>query len=366
MMNIPEILHQRRLNQFLLSSPAQTPAEVVSRLLAVQAQDYLGSLWAIGQRLPASTEQSVEAALANGSVIRTWPMRGTLHLVAAADARWLVGLLASRVIPKTRTVYKKAGLDESIFKKGIRVVAKALEKNSRLTRDELYGELERARISTDNTRGLHITGYLALQGLICFGPRQGKQQTFVLMDQWLPSSKTLLQDEALPTLALRYFAGHGPATDMDFAWWSGLTLTEARQAIAAAGSALSFLQYKDNRYYQAESLHAQGPGTTSGEKANALQLLPAYDEFTVAYKDRSLILPQGHQSKGGMEVLSPVIALKGKVVGTWKRNLSKNMVGVQLKPFNTLSAATLLKVRKQVTTYAAFLGLEDGKAEVIN
>jgi hypothetical protein len=366
MMSIPEILHQRRLNQFLLSSPAQAPADVVSRLLAVQAQDYLGSLWAIGQRLPASTEQSVEAALANGSVIRTWPMRGTLHLVAAADARWLVGLLAARVIPKTRTVYKKAGLDDSIFKKGMRVVTKALEKNSRLTRDELYGELERARISTDNTRGLHVTGYLALQGLICFGPRQGKQQTFVLMDQWLPSSKTLSHDEALPTLALRYFTGHGPATDMDFAWWSGLTLTEARKAITAAGSALSFQQHNDNRYYQAESLFAQGPGTPSIGKANAPQLLPAYDEFTVAYKDRSIILPRGHQPKGGMEVLSPAIVINGTVVGTWQRNLSKNTVGVQLKPFGTLSAATLSKVRKQAKKYAAFLGLDDGTVEVTN
>ena len=365
-MTVAEILQQRLRSQHLLHSQAQSPANVVSRLLAVQAQDYLGSLWAVGQRMPGSTEKSIEDALANGSLIRTWPMRGTLHYVHADDARWLVGFLAPRVIPKTRSIYKKAGLDEAVLRKCTRVVTKALQKDPRLTRDELYQQLERSRISTANSRGLHITGYLAINGLICFGPRKGKQQTFVLMDEWLPSPKALMPDEVLPTLAMRYFEGHGPATVQDFARWSGMTLTDARQAIALSGTRLVSEVIKDEWYYIADR-PGQGAATdklVKSRKRNDAYLLPAFDEFTVSYKDRSLVLSRDQRHRGSMEVLSPVVVVNGIVVATWSRRLGKHEVEISVKPFSKLSPAVISKIKYRAMEYAHFVGSSDAFVQI--
>lgn len=355
-MTTTEILKQRLGNQWLTGSAAKSPAQVVGQLLAVQAQDYLGALWAIGQRLPGSDESSVEQALNNGSVIRTWPMRGTLHFVAACDAHWLVGFLAKRVLPKTKSIYKNAGIDDAALRKSTKVVTKALEKESMLTRDEVYERLERAGISTGNTRGLHITGYLAIQGLTCFGPRKGKQHTFVLMDEWLRVAPRHTPDDPASTLALRYFTGHGPATLHDFAWWSGLTITEAKRAIDATGGTLSSTKVGDNVYYTVE---AETVSSGSGKKAtknSSAHLLPAFDEYTVAYKDRTLALSRGQSHRNSMEVLSPVMSINGILAGTWNRTLSKNSVQIQFKPFAPLSSSQLSKISSSARKYARFVG----------
>lgn len=350
-MSVAEIIQQRLRNQWLLDSPAHTPADVVNRMLAVQAQDYLGSLWGIGQRMPTATESMVEASVANGSIIRTWPMRGTLHFVSQEDARWLISFLAPRVLPKTKSVYRNAGLDEGVLKKSARVVMKALDKHPTLTRDELYQHLEQAKISTSETRGLHITGYLAIQGLICFGPRQGKQHTLVSMERWLRPSATLPADELLPTLALRYFTGHGPATVHDLAWWAGITLTEARQAISAAGSSLTVHKAKDEEYFTSVSVE------TSSSKSTARNLLPAFDEYTVAYKDRTVMLSADQHHRNSMEVLSPVVLVNGRLLGTWNRTLSRKGLIIQLKPFSKLPDSQLTKIKKMAKAYGQFLNI---------
>lgn len=359
-MSVAKIIQKRLNNQWLASSPAQTSAEVVSRLLAVQAQDYLGSLWGIGQRLPMSTQTTVEASIANGSIIRTWPMRGTLHFVSQEDARWLISFLAPRVLSKTKSIYRNAGLDEHVFKKSIRVVMKALEKHPALTRDELYKHLEQAKISTSESRGLHITGYLAIQGLICFGPRQGKQHTFVSMERWLRPATSLPADEHLPTLALRYFRGHGPATVHDLAWWAGITLTEARQAIAAAGSSLTSHKVKDEEYFTDTS------NQIPPAKGTALNLLPAFDEFTVAYKDRSLMLAADQHHRHSMEVLSPVVSVNGRLIGTWTRTLSRNGLVIQLNPFSKLPQTQLTKIKELAKRYAQFLDVSTAPEIVLH
>jgi len=359
-MTVSDIIQQRLENHWLLRSPAQSASQVVHQLLAVQAQDYLGALWALGQRIPKSTEQAIEASLSNGTIIRTWPMRGTLHFVCAEDARWLVSFLAPRVIPKTKSIFKKAGLDEAILKKSARIVTKALENEPILTRKQLYAQLDKARISTDDTRGLHITGHLAMNGLICFGPRKGKEQTFVLMDQWLRTVSPMPKDEILPTLALRYFQGHGPATVRDFSWWTGLTLTEARQAISQAGNLLVAEKFQDDVFYQC----AQRDTTVSLSddrqlrKTASLNLLPAFDEFTVAYKDRELMLPRSEHHRRSMEVLSPVMTMNGMVVGTWRRSLSKNGLDVHLQPFTNIKPSASTKFKKCVNDYEKFLNLD--------
>ncbi len=148
-------------------------------------------------------------------------MRGTLHFVAAADARWMLDLLAPRVIAATAGRRQQLELDTRVFTRSRKVIVKALEGDRQVTRSGLYQLLEAAGISTRDGRGLHILMHFALEGLVCFGAREGKQPTFALLAEWAPHARSLARDEALAELARRYFTSHGPATWRDFAWWSG-------------------------------------------------------------------------------------------------------------------------------------------------
>ena len=214
---------QRRLgNQSIAPAASLTPGEVVKRLGAVQAQDYLGALWALGLRMQRAVEADIEQAIANREIIRTWPMRGTLHFVAAEDVRWMLALLTPRILARAARRHQQLALDEATFARSETLFTNALENGRSLTRNQMMDVLEQAGISTKGQRGYHILGWAAQNGLICFGPRQGKQHTFVLLDEWLPSGKSLSREEALAELAHRYFTGHGPATIQDFIWWSGL------------------------------------------------------------------------------------------------------------------------------------------------
>ena len=154
----PTIAQQRLIAQQLAQPRFTTPHEVVAWLGAVQAQDYLGSLWAVGARLPGATEAQLEQAVADKSVVRTWPMRGTLHLVAAADVRWMLALGAPRVVQRAQRRYAQLGLDAAVLAASATVISDALQGSPPLARAALYDHLEQAQIATAGSRGLHILG----------------------------------------------------------------------------------------------------------------------------------------------------------------------------------------------------------------
>ena len=233
------ITRQRLVNQQIASPRFTTPDQLVRWMGAVQAQDYRGSLWAVGLRLPSAVEADVEQAIADRTIVRTWPMRGTLHLVPAADARWMLRLLTPRVIARSAGRYRELELDDAAFTRSRKILTRALKGGRPLTRDEAYEALQRGGVSPEGQRGIHIIGHLAQQRSAVPRPRRGRQHTFVMLEEWLPPAEDKPRAEALATLAQRYFASHGPATAQDFAWWSGLTVKDAQAAIADAGSALS-------------------------------------------------------------------------------------------------------------------------------
>lgn len=355
-----DALNHRLSQQYISSVAISNVKQLVSWMGAVQAQDYLGSLWALGLRLKDTTEKAIEQAIEQKEIIRTWPMRGTLHFVAAEDAHWMLSLLAPRVIKKAASIHKASGLDDVLFKKSSKIITKALVGNKQLTRNELYEILEKNKIRTDTQRGIHILGVLAQQSLICLGPKKGKQATFVLLDEWFPKTKWLEGDEALGELAARYFNSHGPATTADFAWWTGLTLTEARRGIEIAKSQLREVVVQDQPYLLSNK-------QLKIEKTSAVFLLPSFDEYLVAYKDRSFAFtdkhtPQSIRSVNGL--LSPVIILNGKVAGTWKRTLSKKGVEVETKLFGPVSKVSQRGLQKAIRKYGEFLGLEPSWKEL--
>jgi hypothetical protein len=345
-------LRHRLHHQRLAATNFEDPAEPVRWLGAVQAQDYLGSLWAIALRTRTATEKLVERAIAERAIVRTWPMRGTLHFVAAEDVRWMLELMTPRVVAASGgRLQREYDLDERSFGRSREIVARALEGGRRLTRDALYRTLDNARVSTAGGRGLHIIWRLAHDGLICFGPRKGRQHTFVLLDEWIPRAKRMAREEALAELARRYFISRGPATVHDFAWWSGLLLSDAAEGLGMAGSELASFDLADRNYWASPAMPPDG----SSPRAF---LLPAFDEYTVAYRDRSAVVQPSHARYAkGMDLLRPAVVVNGRVVGTWARKLAGGSVEVGLTPFTPLGTTARRAVTAAARRYAAFLEL---------
>ena len=360
-MKSTDIVHQRLVNQRIDGERFEKPEEVVRWLGAIQAQDYLQALWAIGLRLKSATVADVERAILEGKIVRTWPMRGTLHFVPPEDARWMLKLSASRMLARDGRRLKQLGLDEEIMERCKELFYGALKGNRRLSRPEMMRVLEEAGISTEKQRGYHILWYVSQAGLICLGPMQDKQQTFVLLDEWVHNSRDLSREESLAELARRYFAGHGPATVHDFAWWAGLTVTEARSGLESAMPELTSETIEGKDYW----MKSDAPGHTAYDESR-VDLLPAFDEYLLGYKDRGAVLAVEDATKvvpGKNGVFLPTIVVDGRVVGTWKRKLKKNSIDITMSPF-THPGDLDERVNKAAERYCGFLGLPLSSTEI--
>ncbi|HTP13556.1 MAG TPA: winged helix DNA-binding domain-containing protein [Bacteroidota bacterium] len=296
---------------------------------AVQAQDYQAALWGVALRTADATEGTVERSIARGNIVRTWPMRGTLHVVAPTDVRWMLKYLNPRVEGRATSRHRQLGLDEKTFSRARTILARSLAGGKRLRRDDLYALLERHQVSCKGQRGIHILNRLAREGLICFGPREGKQHTFVLLDEWVPTVPMMSRDESLAELAFRYFRSHGPATVRDFAWWTGLALTEARAALEDIRRKLVSVLNAGETYWMTED------GPASRRTTSAAFFLPAFDEFLVGYTDRGASVDRRHARRlyPGGGILHPTIVIDGRIVGTWRRSVSEVGISVRTLPF---------------------------------
>jgi Winged helix DNA-binding domain len=356
-----DIVCQRLVNQRIDGEKLKKPEEVVRWLGAIQAQDYLQSLWAIGLRLKSATVADIEQAIFDGKIVRTWPMRGTLHFVPPEDAKWMLKLSASRMLAKDGRRLKQLRLDEETMERCKELFYDALKGNKRLSRPDMMKLLEEAGISTENQRGYHILWYVSQTGLICLGPMQDKQQTFVLLDEWAPNSRELSREESLAELARRYFASHGPATAHDFAWWAGLTVTEARSGLEAAMPGLTSERIDGKDCWMTRD----APGHLAYD-ISSVRLLPSFDEYLIGYKDRSAVLavedaPKVVPGKNG--VFLPTIVVGGRVVGTWKRKLKKNTIDITLSPFTHLGDSDERAI-EAAEYYSDFVGLPLSSTEI--
>lgn len=348
-----DIARHRLHNQQIAASLFTSPGEVVAWLGAMQAQDYPGTLWAVGLRLPDASYLDIEQAIADRAIIRTWPMRGTLHFVAAADIRWMLELLAPRIIAGSASRYKELELDEQTFTRCKKIFEKALTGGKQMTRDEIFGALMRSNIPVDKQRGYHILRRLGQDKIICFGPMHGKQEIFVLLDEWAPSSKTMAHDEALAELALRYFSGHGPATLDDFVWWSGLKISDARAGLEEARTRLAHESIDGKTYWMSPDVPEL---SLDGQ---AVYLLPGFDEYMLGYKDRSAALDPKYAQKicpGNNGMFSPTIVIDGKVIGTWKRMFKKGKIVITTDFFENRTKAGEA-FYKAAERYGKFLGM---------
>jgi Winged helix DNA-binding domain len=344
-----DIARLRLLNQQITVTKFTQPAELVAWLGAVQAQDYLAAKWALGLRLPGAVDDEIERAFAAGAFLRTHVMRPTWHFVAPADIRWMLALTAPRVLAISDYYYRKTGLDAALFARSNDTLARALQGGHERTRDELRDALEQTGIALDDPLRLgYILMRAELEGLICSGARRGKQFTYALLDERVPPARTLERDEALAELTRRYFISHGPATARDFAWWSGLTVTDAQRGLAIVGADLQRAEIAGQTYWLAVS--ALPPRAV----AETAHLLPNFDEYAVGYRGYDALF----QGLGAAKlVFRHPLLMAGQMAGGWKRSLTKGAVIVEMKTLAPLTESERQAVGAAAERYGAFLGL---------
>jgi DNA glycosylase AlkZ-like len=340
----------RLRNQKLIRTGYRTPEEIVGWLGAMQAQDYPGARWAIGLRTRGMTDADVERAYNEGRILRTHILRPTWHFVTPADVRWMLSLSAPRLHVVNAPHYRRNGLDEETIGRSRSTIAKALAKGAHRTRHELASALAKRRIPASGERLAYVMMRAELDGVICSGARRGNQVTYALLAQRAPAASIMKRDEALATLAVRYFTGHGPATLRDFVWWSGLTVKDATSGVDAAGKSLEQVTVDGLPYWFSAGASAK---STS---ASSVLLLPNYDEYLIAYKDRGTIRDSSSRAGSAVSLeFGHFLIVDGKLRGSWKRTLGANGVIITVKPFRPLTAAERQNLEGQAARYSRFL-----------
>ena len=344
-------------------------AAIVARMGCLQSQDFHMAKWALGVRNPQLTEASIDADFNEGKILRTHVLRPTWHFVLPADIRWMLRLTAPRIRAFCKGLYRKLEIDEPVLRRSKRILEKTLAAEGFCTREQLAARLVKGKVNTDDIRLAFLLMDAELEGLICSGPRQGKRFTYALLEERVPGASTYPDEsEAIAELAKRYFTTRGPATLQDFAWWSGLNQGKAKIGIELNKGDLACVVSEGQAYWFADAAD-KNPGATDKspgaarkkpgaaspvKKAPAVHLLPAYDEYTVSYKDRSDILHLRYQKPPGLNLLKPIVVVGGQFAGTWKRTLFKDTVKVDIDPYTNLKAS----VRQASARYAHFIGKE--------
>ena len=321
---------------------------------AVQAQEYVDAQWGLALRMRRTTRNAIERAVADGTILRTHVLRPTWHFVTPADIRWMLALTGPHVSKRMAPYNRRLELDASVFQKGQTAIARALRGGAQLTRQELKTVLQRSGIDTSNGQRLaHIVMQAELEGGICSGPRRGKQFTYMLLDWRVPASPARSRDAALAELAGRYFTSHGPAQLRDFAWWSGLPVGDARLGLAQS-------EHQLTRHETGAATYWSAPVTGVRRRAlPSVSLLPIYDEYLIAYKDRSAALDRSRWARTRWpDSLSAAVVVDGIVVGAWRRTFDRNRVIVSVTPLARLTATEASGIEEGARRYAGFLDTE--------
>jgi len=348
-----DIAQQRLYHQRLIADPFEKPVDVVDWLVAVQAQDYFGAKWALGLRLRDAHDADLDRAFNAGEILRTHMLRPTWHFVTPIDIRWLLALTAPRVNAANAAMYRKLELDNATLKRGYKAMTKALQSGQHLTREELSEALGKAGIAATGQRLAYIVMHAELDGLICSGPRRGKQFTYALLEERVPPVAPLKRAEALATLTQRYFASHGPAMAQDFAKWSGLTTADAKLGLDMVGTQLQRETLNGAEYWFSSSAM---PINTQ-RVAPTAYLLSVYDEYIIGYKDRSMIGSPEIAAKLFTlgNALTAVIVVDGQMVGTWRRTIDKDAVVIEINPFIALTKSQDRAIAAAAQRYGEFL-----------
>jgi hypothetical protein len=348
-----DIARLRLNNQRLNGRPFEKPEEMVGWFGAVQAQDYAGAKWGVAQRTAGAVSADLDRLFDEGKFLRTHVMRPTWHFVMPVDIRWILGLTAPRVHAASAYYYRQLELDEALFKRSNALLAGALAGGKQLTRTELAAALQAGGIPAKGLRMGYLLMHAELDAVICSGARRGKQFTYALLEERVPEAPEFEHSDALAELTRRYFRSHGPATVQDYAWWSGLTITEAKAGIEMLNSGLDSAAMNGKTYWFAE------PSTGAEVRNPTVHLLPNYDEHLVAYKDHAPSFdPVLFQKLAPEEssLMAHIITLNGLVIGGWQRRVERKMVTIKTSLLVKLDPDAEAALMKTVEGYGRFMG----------
>jgi hypothetical protein len=352
-MSLSEVQEIRLYNQQIAATRCKTVPEVVNRLVAMQAQEFRHAKWAIGLRLNGATEQDVDDAFNSGAILRTHLMRPTWHFVGPQDIRWLLALTAPRVHQGNAPYYKKLELSKRLLTRCHNIITRSLEGGNYLKRSEVQEIFKQKKINADGMRLAYIMMHAELEGLICSGPRIGKQFSYALLEERTPKVKSYSRDEALSMFLLRYFNSRGPATLIDFAYWSGLTLKDAKAGIESIRSQLQKIIIGGKEYFTG---NVRIPANLEGQDTF---LMPDYDEYGMSYKDRSALraVPGDKVSETQQwSVFGHWIVVDGTIQGTWRDEVFNDSIKVSSKFIKPLTPRAKQKVNNALKRYSSFYG----------
>ena len=354
-LDVTQILPLRLANQHLLAPQTGDPRALVAHLGAVQSQDFAAALWALGMRLADTNRAALECAFNSGAILRTHVLRPTWHFVAPADIRWMLALTGPRIKRAMAARDRELGLDDAAFERSNMAIARALEGGKHMTRSELNAVLAAAGVAVaDGSVLSHLLSHAEIDSVTCSGAVRGKVHTHALVDERVPRTAVLTREEAVAELVRRYFTSHGPATLSDFAWWSGLTVGDGRSGLAAHGTRFESVSQDGLTYWFDAST------VSTAARVPTTFLLPNYDEFTVAYRERALFFPRQVVYRPGPRddvPFSNVIVIDGIVEGFWKRAPRADQLALTPVWLNEPSARHRAAFGEAAERYAAFLGL---------
>jgi DNA glycosylase AlkZ-like len=351
-MNLNDVSILRLVTQQISSKKFNNVKNIVAWMCAMQAQDYAMVKWAIGIRLPKSTEKLVRDAINKGEIIRTHLLRPTWHFVSADDISWILDLTAPKIIASLKHRQRYLGISPMILSRSNKIISKALLDRNSLTREEIKTELGKAKIQTDNNRLTHLLVSAELNGIICGGPEKDNKQTYALFSERVPNKQNLTKDESLAELAKRYFTSHSPASIQDFSWWSGLSLTNARHGLEMVKSKFISETINSTTYWFPNSY------SIPNNYKILTYLLPAYDEFIISYKDRRAAMELQHHKKviSNNGIFYPLIVSNGKVIGSWTRIIKNDKVSLNMKLFQPVDNKIKKTIDHEAEKFGKFIG----------
>lgn len=358
-----DIRRLRLANHWLAPRADTTAVDVVEHLGALQSQEIWSGLWSIGARSTGLDLEAVLGACEDASILRTWPLRNTVHFVPAVDAHWMLDLAESFAFKGLQRRREFLGLSEQASEDACVVLGEALAHGEPVARDECLEVLAEAGVLSDRRHGYHLLWFAAQRGVICMGPPRGSTQTFVGLDAWVAEPRHLDRSAALAELARRYFTSHGPAPVGELKRWSGLGMTDVRAAVAAAGDRLSEVPTEFGpMMFGADQADALGDAPVAPpEPSRRVLLLSGFDEYVLGYGDRSAIMQPAQLElvvPGNNGMFRPTIVDDGRVVGVWKRKATAKRVDITVEPFGPPSKRLRRDVERAAAVYAAFLGVE--------
>lgn len=345
-----EIALMRLHNQQLSHPRFKNPEEVISWLGAIQGQDYPGAKWAVGLRLPGSTDADLEQVINQKKILRTWLMRGTLHLVTAEDINWMLELFSARIIKSNKRRYRELELDEDTLNQSNQILKDALNYGGELNRKELLNILQKEGISTEGQRAAYMLQRASLEGFICQCGVQRNIPIFMSLDS-VPQTKILKHDDALAELARRYFKSRGPATLEDFIWWSGLLAADARAGLEAIQSYLTNETINGKIYWYHDTQ------SSVKDDNSVAHLFPTYDEYLFSYRDRSAVINSLAKIKLSNRYRS-TIAINGQIIGTWRRTFKKDKVKIEQELFKTINKKEIKALTRAKLRYGEFMNMK--------